>query len=78
MKKTMAFQKQFVSVQEHLQYIYSIVYPRIYCAMETRASYLKSTFHIVFKIYKDKRMVEQLRENPQNYENNHADTCVLE
>ena len=62
----------------HLQYVYSIVYPRINCATETRGFYLKSTFHIVFKIYKDKKMIEQLRENPQNYENNHAETCVFE
>ena len=60
------------------QYVYSNVYPEIYCAMEKRGFHLKSTFHIVFKIYNDKKKIEQLGRNPQNCENNHAKTCGFE
>ena len=37
------------------QYVYSNVFPEIYCATERRGFHLKSTFHIVFKTYKDKK-----------------------
>ena len=37
------------------QYIYSNVFPEIYCATERRGFDLKRTFHIVFKAYKDKK-----------------------
>ena len=60
------------------QYVYSNVYPEIYCATETRSFDLKSTFHIVFKTYKDKKKIEQLGKNPQNNENNHAEKWVFE
>ena len=36
------------------QYVYSNVFPEVYCATERRGFDLKSTFHIVFKTYKDK------------------------
>ena len=35
------------------QYVYSNVFPEIYCATDRRGFDLKSTFHIVFKTYKD-------------------------
>ena len=37
------------------QYVYSNVFPEVYCATERRGFDLKSTFHIVFKTYKDKK-----------------------
>ena len=37
------------------QYDYSNVFPQIYCATERRGFDLKSTFHIAFKAYKDKK-----------------------
>ena len=36
-----------------LQYVYSNVFPKIYCATERKGFDLKSTFHIVFKAYKN-------------------------
>ena len=36
-------------------YVHSRVYPEIYCSTERRGFDLKSTFHIVFKAYKDKK-----------------------
>ena len=60
------------------QYVYPNVFPEIYCATERRGFDLKSTFHIVFKTYKDKKEIEQLGKNPQNYKNAHAETSVFE
>lgn len=37
------------------QYVYSNVFPKIYCSTERRGFNLKSTFHIIFKTYKDKK-----------------------
>ena len=54
------------------------MYPKICSETERRGLDLNSTFHIVFKTYKDKKKIEHLRKNPQNYENNHAETCVFE
>ena len=44
------------------QYVYSSMYPKIYCSTD-----LESTFHIVFKTYKDKKKsTEETGKNPQN------------
>ena len=37
------------------QYIFANVYPEIYCSTERKGFDLKSTFHIIFKVYKDKK-----------------------
>ena len=42
---------------------------------------LKSTFHIIFKTYKDqkkKKKKEQLGKSPQNYESVHNETSAYE
>ena len=39
------------------QYIYSNVFPEIYSSTEHRGFTLKSTFHIMFKTYKDKKNI---------------------
>ena len=77
--------KNFVVLKNNLsqyknifQYVYSNVFPEIYCATQRRGFDLKSTFHIVFKTYKDKKKFEQLRKSPQNYGNAHAETSVFE
>ena len=36
-------------------YVYSNVFPEIYCSTEKRGFDLKSNFHITFKTYKDKK-----------------------
>ena len=46
--------------------------------MERRGFDLKSTFHIISKTYKDKKQMEQLGKNPQNYENIHNKTFGYE
>ena len=37
------------------QYVYANVYPDIYCSTKGRGFDLKSTIHMVFKVYKDKK-----------------------
>ena len=42
------------SYKSIFQYIYSNVFPEIYCSTEKPGFSLKSNFHIIFKTYKDK------------------------
>ena len=61
------------------QYIYSNDFPDIYCSTEKRGFDLKSNFHIIFKIYKNKKQLESyLRKNPENYENICKETNIYE
>ena len=47
------------------QYVYSNVFPEIYCSTERRGFNLKSTSHIIFKTYKDKKNIESLGKVPK-------------
>ena len=49
------------------QFIYSNVYPEIYCSTERRGFNLKSIFHFIFKTYKDQKKLVKTAKNPQNY-----------
>ena len=60
------------------QYVYSKVFPEIYCSTERRGFDFKSSFHIIFKTYKDKKKMEQLGKNPQNYQDIRNETCLYE
>ena len=60
------------------QYVYSNVYPQIYCSTKKRGFSLRSTFHIMFKIYEYKKNTEYLGKNPQNYENVCDETSFYE
>ena len=61
------------------QYVYSNVFPEIYCSTERRGFNLKSNFHIIFKTYKDKKNVESsLGKNSYNYEGVQDETFVYE
>ena len=61
------------------QYVYSNVFPEIYCSTERRSFNLKSNFHIIFKTYTDKKQLEiSLGKNPDNYETTRNDTSVFE
>ena len=53
--------------KEISQCVYSIVYPEIYCTTERCAFDLKSAFQLVFKICKDKKMLEHLGNEPSNF-----------
>ena len=60
------------------QYLYLGVFPEIYCSTECRGFNLKSTFHIMFKTYKDKKNIESFGKNPQNYKNVRDETNVYQ
>ena len=45
------------------QYVYSCVYPGVYCSTERRGFDLKSTFQLVFKAYKDQKKKKKKRLN---------------
>ena len=60
-------QNNLSSYKSIFQYIYLNVFPEIYCSTEERGFDLKSNFHIMFKIYKDKIQMEQsIGKNPAN------------
>ena len=46
------------------QYVYSCVYPDVYCSTERRGFDLKSTFQLVSKTYKDKKKVRACGKEP--------------
>ena len=57
------------SYKSTFQYVYSNVFPEIYCSTEKRGFDLNSNFHIIFKNYKNKKQLESsLGKNPDNYE----------
>ena len=61
------------------QYIFSNVFPEIYCPTEKSGFDLKSNFYIIFKTYKDKKqMKNSLDKNPENYENIRNETNIYE
>ena len=51
-------QNNLSSYKNIFQYVYSNVFPEIYCSTERRGFDLKSNFHIIFKAYKDKKQLE--------------------
>ena len=67
------------SYKNIFQYVYSNVFPEIYCSTELRGFDLKSNFHIIFKTYKDKKQLEiSLGENPDNNETIRFDNSIFE
>ena len=55
-KSYMLLRNDLSQSKNFFQYVYSNVYPEIYCATERRGFDLKCTFHIIFKAYKDKKI----------------------
>ena len=67
------------SYKNIFQYMYSNVFPEIYCSTEKRGFDLKSNFHIIFKTYKDKKKLDSsLGKNPENYESICNETKIYE
>ena len=67
------------SYKNIFQYMYSNIFPEIYCSTEKRGFDLKSNFHVIFKIYKDKRKLDiSLGKNPENYESIRNKTNIYE
>ena len=57
------FQNNLSRYKNIFQYVYSNVYPEIYCSTEKRGFYLKSHFCIMFKTYKDKMHMRSVGKN---------------
>ena len=53
-------QNNLSSYKTIFQYVYSNVFPEIYCYTEKRGFDLKSNFHIMFKTCKDKKTAGKL------------------
>ena len=62
--------KNLTNYKDIFQYVYSHVFSEIYSTTEKRGIDLKSNFHILFKLYRDKLMLRQQRLGKQliNYE----------
>ena len=61
------------------QYVYSNVFPEIYCSTQKGGFDLKSNFHIMFKTCKDKKHLESsMGKNPANYESVRKETNIYE
>ena len=61
-------QQYLAQYKDIFQYIYSHVFPEIYTTSEKRGVDLKSNFHILFKSYRDKMLIQQqlTAKNPSN------------
>ena len=57
------------SYKNLFQYVYSNVFPKIYCATEERGFDLKSNFRIIFKTYEDKKMGNFIGKKPRKLRN---------
>ena len=63
-----ALRNNLFSYKNIFQYLYSNVFPKIYCSTKKRDFDLKSNFHIIFKTCKDKKKLEtSLGKNPESY-----------
>ena len=72
-------QNNLSSYKTIFQYVYSNVFPEIYCSTEKRGFDLKSNFHIMFKTYKDKKQLQSsMGKNPGNYETIRKETNIYE
>ena len=58
------------------QYEYSNIFPEIYCSTERRGFDLKTSFHVMFKTYKDKKKMELIGKKPPKYEEIRNDVLV--
>ena len=56
-------QNNLSSCKNIFQYVYSNIFPEIYCSTEKRGLDIKSNFHIKFKTYKDKKQLEKFHLN---------------
>ena len=72
-------QNNLSSYKTIFQYVYSNVFPEIYCSTEKRGFDLKSNFHIMFKTYKDKKQLQSsMGKNPANYETIRKETNIYD
>ena len=58
------------------QYECSNIFPEIYCSTERQGFDLKTSFHVMFKTYKDKKKMELIGKKPPKYEEIRNDVLV--
>ena len=67
------------SYKNIFQYVYSNLFPEIYCSTEKRGFDLKSNSHIILKTYKHKKNnLSSLAKNPENYDVIRNETNIYE
>ena len=73
-------QKNLANYKDIFQYVYSHVFPEIYVTSEKRGFDLKSSFHIMFKTYRDKMMMwhQSSAKQPINYKSEQQEKCEFE
>ena len=72
-------QNNLSSYKNIFQYVYSNVFPEIYCSTEKQCFDLKSNFHIMFKTCKDKKELETcMGKNPAKLESVRKETNIYE
>ena len=73
-------QKNLANYKDIFQYVYVHVFPEIYSTTEKRGIDLKSNFHILFKLYRDKLILrqQQLAKQPVNYETERQEVFEFE
>ena len=73
-------QKNLTNYKDIFQNAYLHVFPGIYATSEKRKIDLKSTFHIMFKTYRDKMMMrhQSLAKQPINCESEQQEKCEFE
>ena len=74
-------QEYLAQFKDIYQYVYSHVFPGAYTTSEKRGFDLKSNFHILFKVYRDKILMRQqsTTKNPATYEvQNQKETCEFD
>ena len=74
-------QENLARYKDIFQYVYSHVFPEVYTSTEKRGFDLKSNFHVMFKMYRDKMVLRQQQataKNIENYEKERQETCEFE
>ena len=77
------FKQILQTTKDIYQYVYTHVFPEIYSTTEKRGIDLKSNFHILFKLYRDKEILRQHQtitstKNSANFENKREETSEFE
>ena len=80
-KENLRMLQEYLALNKDIyQYVYSHVFPEVYKTSEKRGFDLKSNFHILFKSYRDKQLMQQhaTAKNLSNYEDVKGETSECE
>ena len=74
-------QENLARYKDIFQYVYFHVFPEVYTSTEKRGFDLLSNFHVMFKTYRNKMILQQQQataKNIENYEKERQNTCKSE